>query len=395
MGLGLAAIRDMISYAKYDEESAFPVARGIAIGISQTGRFLRHYLYEGFNTDEDGRMALDGIMAHTAGAGRGSFNHRFAQPSRDAHRYSAFFYPTDIFPFTSRTQTDTVTGWTDGLFARMREEHRPKVFYTNTGYEYWGRAAGLIHVSPDGAGDVAPFENERIYHLASGQHFVVRFPPPERSRMADSPGYRGNPLNFLLTMRALLVRMVEWVSDGTEPPPATHPRIADGTLVPIDQIRFPHIPGVPFPTVAHEAYRSDYGPRWSQGIIERQPPDLGAAFPVLLPQVDSLGNEMGGVPSVEIQAPLATYAPWNLRAGFAGGTTELTDFFGTYIPLPRVPDASDPRPDIGSLYGNRAVYLALAARAADSLVDRGFLLPEDSDRAIRRAAEQWDWIMAR
>jgi hypothetical protein len=227
VGLGPAAIRDVISYAKYDPSSPFPVDYGIAIGISQTGRFLRHYTYQGFNTDEQGRKALDGLMIHTAGAGRGSFNHRFAQPSRDAHRYSAFFYPTDIFPFTSRTQTDWQTGRTDGLFAHaFNEEDLPKIFYTNTGYEYWGRAAALIHTSVDGESDIELYPNERIYHLASGQHFVGRYPPPDNSRLADSGAYRGNPLDFLVTMRALLVRMMEWVKEDAAPPPSAYPTIA-------------------------------------------------------------------------------------------------------------------------------------------------------------------------
>jgi len=233
VGLGFAAIRDLIAYAKYDPSSPFPVRSGIAIGISQTGRFLRHLLYQGFNSDERGRKAFDGLMIHTAGAGRGSFNHRFGQPSRDAHRYSAFFYPTDIFPFSSRAQVDPVTGATDGLFAHtFNADHLPYVFYTNTGYEYWGRAAALITTTVDGKRDMDLYPNERFYHLASGQHFVERFPPGDASKLPDAQAYRGNPLNFLVTMRALLTRMVEWVRDGAEPPLNAYPRIDSGTLVP-------------------------------------------------------------------------------------------------------------------------------------------------------------------
>ena len=163
------------------------------------------------------------MLVHTAGAGRGSFNHRFGQPSRDAHRYSAFFYPTDIFPFTSRTQTDPVTGAEDGLLAATREDHRPRVFFTNTGYEYWGRAASLIHTSPDGTHDVSPFATERIYHLAGGQHFVGGFPPSEDARIGDAEAYRGNPLDFLLHLRALSIRLVEWVAEKQEPPVSAYP----------------------------------------------------------------------------------------------------------------------------------------------------------------------------
>ena len=120
VGTGLAAVRDMISYLKYDTASIAPTKFGIAYGVSQTGRFLRHFLFQGFNVDERGRKTFDGIFAHTAGAGRGSFNHRFAQPSRDAQPYTTFFYPTDVFPFTTAEESDPVTGARDGLRVHSR-----------------------------------------------------------------------------------------------------------------------------------------------------------------------------------------------------------------------------------------------------------------------------------
>ncbi len=129
-----------------------------------------------------------------------------------------------------------------------------------------------------------------------------------------------------------------------------------------------------------------------------QPPKLGSAFPVRVSQVDLLGNELGGVETVEILAPLATYAPWNLRAGYPGGTDELTDFLGTYIPLARTEAErtrlGDPRPSIESLYTSRAEFLRVAERAASSLVERGFLLAADVDRVVERAAAHWNWIRA-
>ena len=250
VGLGLAAVRDTMAYAVHGEDPLFPARRGVALGISQTGRFLRHFLYQGFNTDERGRPVFAGILAHTAGAGRGSFNHRFAQPSRDAHRYSAFFYPTDLFPFSGRVQRDPVTGARDGLLAAARESgHVPAVFYTNTGYEYWGRAASLLHTSLDGSADVELLPEERVYHLASAQHFAVPFPPLGGPAPGSTGGavWRGNPLDFLVTERALLHALLEWVEDGREPPPSAYPRVDAGTLVPIDEVEFPRVPGLPFP----------------------------------------------------------------------------------------------------------------------------------------------------
>ncbi|MFC1662172.1 alpha/beta hydrolase domain-containing protein, partial [Gemmatimonadota bacterium] len=400
VGLGLAAIRDVISYAKYELDSVFPVQLGVAFGVSQTGRFLRHFLYQGFNTDEGGRKAFDGLLVHTAGAGRGSFNHRFGQPSRDAHPYSAFFYPTDLFPFTSRSQTDPETGREDGLSLRTQADHLPFVFYTNTGYEYWGRAASLIHTSVDGLQDVEPLANERMFHLSSGQHFVGGFPPAEESLKGGEGvrAYRGNPLDFLLVLRALADRLVRWVEGEADPPVSAFPRISDGNLVAPGGLAFPQLPGVDVPTVIHEAYRADYGPRWwEEGVVDRQPPELGSAFPSLVSQVDGFGNEMGGVRAVELRAPLATYAPWNLRWGALGGADELTDFLGTYIPLSRTEAErearGDPRPSIEALYPSKEVFLERVRAATRALVREGFLRPEDAAIAVESADTHWDWLV--
>ena len=148
VGLGLAAVRDIASYAKHNPESEFPVTKAVAFGVSQTGRFLRHFLYQGFNADEENRITFDGMLIHTAGAGRGSFNHRFGQPSRDAHPYLNFFFPTDLYPFTSSAQLDSLNERDEGLVEHIPEQFRPKTFFTNSGYEYWGRAASLIHQHP-------------------------------------------------------------------------------------------------------------------------------------------------------------------------------------------------------------------------------------------------------
>jgi hypothetical protein len=396
VGLGLAAIRDVMAHARHDPGALFPARHGVAFGVSQTGRFLRHFLYQGFNTDEAGRQVFEGMLIHTAGAGRGSFNHRFAQPSRDAHRFSAFFFPTDLFPFTGRSQRDPETGAEDGLLARGRPEHLPKVFSTNTGYEYWGRAASLIHTTPDGRADVEPLPQERIYHLAGGQHFVGEFPPPPEARITGAPAWRGNPLDFLPALRALLARLVAWVAGGVEPPASAYPRVDAGTLVPVERLAFPAVPGVSRPSVVHEAHRVDYGPRWPEGIVTLEPPRVGAPFRSLVPQVDGAGNEVGGVRSVELLAPLATYAPWNLRTPAEGAPGELSDFYGTYIPFPRTETerrrAGDPRPPLESLYPTRADYLRAAAAAARSLVAAGFLLDEDQARVLDRAGRHWDGL---
>jgi hypothetical protein len=373
IGLGLAAVRDAMEWMKSDPECPFPAARGVALGISQTGRFLRHFLWQGFNRASDGSAAFDGMLIHTAGAGRGSFNHRFAQPSRDAHRYSAFFYPTDLFPFSGRTQRDPETGARDGVYARARASGTmPKVFLTNTGYEYWGRAAALTHVSCDGAADLEPLAEERWYHLRGAQHYPGAWP------------WRGgdNPLDLRGVERALLATLLDWVERGVEPPPSRVPRMDDGTLVPLEEYAWPEALG-PRPRAAHEAYRCDYGPRWAEGIADLEPPALGKSFPVLVPQVDGSGNEIAGAPNLETSVPLGVWVPWSLRAD-----GELSDFTGRLLPF-------SPAQLAARYPGGRADFLARAAAAVEELVQARFLLPGDRASALVRAGELWDRVTAR
>lgn len=382
-GLGLAAIRDVASYLKHDAAAELRVNHVLGFGVSQTGRFARHFLYQGFNEDESGRRAFDGLLIHSAGAGRGSFNHRFAQPSRDGHRYSAFFYPTDLFPFSGRSQQDPVTGREDGLLASYeRPELAPRIMYTNTGYEYWGRSAALLHVNVSGDQDVALLPNERLYHLASGQHYVDRWPAEEPVR----PGvWRGNPLDFLVNLRALLVSLGDWVTEDREPPASRYPRLEDGTLTPLSDFALPTIAGLTAPSVAQEAYRANYGRRWAQGIVDRQPPELGPAFPTLVPATDEYGNEVGGIRNLEVQVPAATYTPWSLRDG-RPNPNELMDFRGYLVPLHSCHLAGDERPPLPAEDPMPAI-----TDAARSLVEAGYVLTEDQDRIIQRnlALHRW------
>ncbi|MFW6193106.1 MAG: alpha/beta hydrolase domain-containing protein, partial [Gemmatimonadota bacterium] len=287
-----------------------------------------------------------------------------------------------------------------GPDALQDPRHLPTVFYTNTGYEYWGRAGSLLHTSLDGSADVETLPKVRIYHLAGAQHFVDAFPPDDDRRVTgegEPPAWRGNPMDFLPNLRALAVAMTEHLAEGTAPPPGRHPRIDEGTLGPLSEAEedFPAIPGLAFPEVVHVAYRADYGPRWPEGVVTEQPPGLGPAFPSLVPRLDALGNEVGGVRNVALRVPLATYTPWSLRTGLPGPEHELADFRGTFAPLPwdeaEKRATGDPRPAVTSLYDGRDDYLERARAAARALVREGFLLEEDVDRVVGRAAELWDW----
>jgi len=334
-GLGFAAVRDWAAYAKHAPDTLVPAARVYAEGISQNGRFLRDFLYQGFNADEEGRMALDGVLAHVAGAGRGSFNFRFAQPSRDAQPTSSVFFPTDVFPFTDQPETDPVTGDKGGLLDRASADKVvPRIFLSNTSYEYWGRAASLIHTTADAKRDAAISPNVCIYHFTGLQHFSGPFPPAQG--VGDLDGQEPqSPLPIRYFWRAMVANMDAWVRDGRAPPESSYPKIADQTLVAVSEYAFPAIPQVNRPQEANRAYRLDFGPEWSRGIFSVQPPKVGEAFPVLVPQVDGDGNERAGVRLPEVAVPLATYTGWNLRDPSIGAPEQRVSFEGSYLAFPR------------------------------------------------------------
>ncbi len=392
-GLGFAAVRDFASYAKHAADAITPAARVFGEGISQNGRFLRNLLYDGFNADEEGRIALDGILAHVAGAGRGSFNYRFAQPSRDAQPTSSIYFPTDVFPFTDQPEKDPVTGESGGLLDRaIADKVVPKIFFSNTSYEYWGRAAALIHVSADGKQDLLPSDNVRIYHFTGLQHFSGAWPPSKGT--GDLLGQQPqSPLPVKYFWRAMIANMDAWVRSNTSPPPSSYPKVSDGTLISLSQYRFPAIPGVNQPHEANRAYALDFGSNWHDGILSKQPPRVGEAFPLLVPQVDADGNELDGVRLPEITVPLATYASWNLRDSSIGAPDQRVSFEASYIPFARNAEertkAGDPRLSVAERYSGHDEYVAGFTRAADDLVKQRWILPEDRDSLIQRGEEEW------
>ncbi len=392
-GGGFAAVRDFASYSKHAPDAVVPVKRVYGEGISQDGRFLRDFLYQGFNADEEGRIALDGVLAHVAGAGRGSFNYRFAQPSRDSQPTSSVFWPTDIFPFTDLRERDPVTGDSGGLLDRaVAEKVVPRIFFSNTSYEYWGRVAALIHISADGRRDVSISDNVRIYHFTGLQHFSGPFPPQRGigDLMSQQPQ---SPLPIKYFWRAMISNMDAWVRNNTLPPASSYPKIADGTLVPLAKYAFPAIPGVNRPHEANEAYRLDFGLNWQSGILAIQPPKVGQPFPVLVPQVDADGNERDGVRLPEITVPLATYTGWNLRDPAIGAPDQRPPFEGSYLPFPKTlaerRKTGDPRKSIEERYKNREEYFAQYTRAIDDLVKERWILEEDRAALLHRGEQEW------
>jgi hypothetical protein len=406
VGLGPAAVRDLISYIKYAGPAASInvlgdhrrfIRNALGFGTSQSGRFLRTFLYYGFNRDEQNRKVFDGVWAHVAGAGRGSFNHRFAQPSRDGHPHLNCLYPTDIFPFTDAAQTDPETGLSGGILERATSDKvTPRVFYTNGSYEYWGRSAALIHSSLDGRQDIASEPGTRIYFLTGTQHGAGNFPPDQTKGTA----HLANGNDYRWHMRALMSAMQAWLAENKEPPASQMPLAAKDQLVAPGALAWPKIPSSRVPARPQRAYRADYGPEFrSKGLVSQEPPKVGSAFAVVVPQVDTDGNETSGIRAPMIQVPLATYTGWNLRDPSIGASEELYSMVGSTFYLPRTKaereKTRDPRPSLEERYKGREDYLARYETAARELVRGGYLLEADLPTLLAAGAAQWDAVMKR
>lgn len=381
-GLGLAGIRDAVSFLRYGGPNAGISLLGdqhehiryaLCFGASQSGRVARKFLYDGFNRDEENRPVFDGMWSHLAGPARGSFNHRFAQPSRRSDPHINFDYPTFLPPFDDSGLLETA----------IRDKVAPKLFLTNTSYEYWAFAASLLHAK-------TPSATTRIYSLTGAQHVPGPFPPRKFGSLYDT-----NPNDAHRFLRGLLGGMQSWVKDGTEPPPSLYPQTSDETLVPLARLDFPKIPGARLPGYVFRAREVDFGPRLrTAGIIDIEPPRTGPLYPSLVPQLDADGNETSGLRTSALEVPLATYTGWNLRDAATGAPDVLADNVGSVFPFARTKSGreavGDPRPSIEERYPNKQDYLARLREAAHRLAAGGYLRPQDVDSIAKQAAAWWD-----
>jgi hypothetical protein len=395
LGTGLAGTRDLISFFKHATVgNPLPgVKDAIGWGISQSGRFLRHLLYEGFNEDEQGRRVFDGVIDEVGGAGRGSFNHRFGQASRDAEQFFNFLYPVDMFPFTDGDQSDPVTGAKGSLLGRAQARGvEPKMFHVLSNSEYFNRAGSLVHTDVAGQRDIEPPANVRIYTVAAGPHFAGPFPPSQAAHLAAPL----NPLNRNLIMRALLDAMDRWMDTGTAPPPSQMPRIANKTLTPSANAGWPTIPGVKFPPPVLITYRLDFGPRWAQGIVDYEPPLLGKPYAALVPAVDKDGNAIAGIRMPSVQIPIGTYTGWNYRPPAIGAPEQFSGEAGAFFPFAATREArlstGDSRLSFAERYTSRDEYLARIRQAARQLIQARFLLAADLPEVEDFAKAQFDWM---
>ena len=228
LGTGFAATRDLVSFLRYEhsDRNEMPnpmvaadrrgdppeLQHALAFGVSQAGRFLRHFLELGMNDDGHGRRVFDGVLTHVAGAGKVFANHSFAMPGRTATQHEDRLYPENWFPFGNAVTTDPFSGKTGAILTGRPTD--PLMIEVNTSTEYWQKGASLVHTDPSGLRDAELPPTARVYMIAGTQH-------GGRPGTDPSPGPCVNPRNphsATPALRALFVALEEWVRTGVEPP---------------------------------------------------------------------------------------------------------------------------------------------------------------------------------
>ena len=192
----------------------------------------------------------------------------------------------------------------------------------------------------------------------------------------------------------MLFRSDEWVRGDLLPPKSCYGKIADGTLVTLSDVQWPKIPNMPRPERIRQPLRLNWGDRWGDGVIDREPPEMGEAYAVLLPQVDGDGNEVLGIRMPEVVVPLGTFTGWEFRSEDMGATDALIGLQGMWIPFALTDDdrLDDERQSLAARYQNREEYLGKVALAAIDLVEKRLMMREDVSHVVTRARQMYDWM---
>jgi len=358
VGTGLLAVRDAVSWLRRTRA----LTHALGYGVSQSGRFLRQFLYEGRNVDEAGAAVFDGVFAHIAGGRRGEFNHRYAQPAL-----------THPIGFANSPPYDTT---------RLLEPQRaigagPKLFLTNSSWEYWRGDGALVHVDPETGADLPEDPDARVYLLSGTDHLGAI---PLKEQMPAANPVHTHDVGPIL--RALFVALARWVCDDVAPPPSRIPRWADGTACARADVlrRFAGAAGARVPDLdALNVTRDvDLG-RDARLGVGRWPLVLGEARPAVVSAVDAGGNEIAGVALPVVAVPVAAYTGWNPRRPVPELPNPLYEFLGSRLPLLARP-----------AHRERSAYEIAVRAVANQLVAERYLLPVDVEGTVREALETYD-----
>jgi hypothetical protein len=373
LGIGYASVRDLVSFLRRSgdvDPGMGEIRHALAFGVSQSGRFLRHFLELGMNTDDAGQKVFDGVFSHVAGAGKVFANNSFSMPGRTATQHEDRLYPENWFPFSTAKTADPVSGRIAGLLTGSPND--PKIIETNSATEYWQKGASLIHTDPGLRRDLPLPVNSRAYLIAGTQH-------GGRPGVNPAPGPCVNPRNWhsaTPALRALFVALEDWVANDEPPPPSRVPSLTAGTAITAGEVAMPKVPGF---AVAPGDNPVLPPVDWVDPP-ETAPP---APYTTFVSAVDSDGNEVAGIRLPSIAAPLGTHTGWNV---YKAQPDELADRDGSFIAFARTKAEreaeGDPRPSLAERYGSRNGYVAQVKAAADALVAERLLLQDDANRLV-------------
>jgi hypothetical protein len=383
-GVGFAMVRDLVSYLRNQTQDSagnvnparptgLPIKAAIGWGNSQSGRFLKDMVYQGFNTDTLERMVFDGVYEQVTGSRMTDHNTAFAQSSRWLRQHEERNYPGADFPFTYQTVFDPLTGKTDGILASCSKNSTcPKIMQADSDFESWNGRISLMVTDPAGNPlDNLP-ANVRIYHHTGGPHGASNGVPGNLTICK----FQSDPIDYSAINRGLVAALDQWVTSGALPPPSTYPNLKDGTLQTVAQEKasYPTIPGFPFSSLYVPAQVGDYS------VV---PPSFGASYPVYVPKTDGNGNPVGGVINPDIAAPLGTYMGRNFRkTGHAedemcAGNAGFIAFAKTVAERQA---SGDTRQSLAELYPNgQADYVAKRRAQVQALIAQHFVLPNELD----------------
>ena len=151
----------------------------------------------------------------------------------------------------------------------------PKLFLTNSAWEYWRGDGALVHQDAETGADLPEDPDARTYLIAGTDHIgataIKEFMPT------------ANPTHVLdaaTVMRALFVRLERWACDKAPPPPSRVPRRTDGSAVERDEV-LKKFHGVATPDVGTLSWTPLIDPESTQWPLE-----LGERLVALVSEVD-------------------------------------------------------------------------------------------------------------
>jgi hypothetical protein len=342
-GAGFAIFRDAADFLAHGtaDSQGVPnplrgaVARTIATGKSQSGRFVKTFLLNGFN-NVSGRPLFDGAHIFVSATGVLPIMQTGAGPESSSNTIPSF----DNVELRGYHEEPLAVA---DVIARIqaRGDAVPKMIFVTSTTDYYSLRASLGRTGASGTADKPIPPNVRVYEVAGASHVLVN----SASACTLTPGR----LDWTPVSRALLLKLNEWVATGAEPPPSR--------LMPL------------------EAASAD--------VALRAPGYLPDAV-IQVPKRDADGNAVGGVRLPDMEAPLGTH----------GGLNQPHNrgcmLVGAYTPFGRSKAqreaANDARPSLAERYRNRDDYVDRIRVASRRLMQEGFLLPEDAAVIVEAAA---------